>query len=156
MEPILRITARVLPVSPDGAVLLLQDQDPARPGILRWGSIGGATDPGETLVEAAIRETFEETGLVVEAADLTEPFLRSSHDFTWDGGDYRSDSTFFALPLDRDVEVSFDHLEPAEVGHVFKAAWWTPADLAADGTAVSDQMPAIMEAAVRTVLGDAP
>ena len=46
-EPTLRVTARVLPVNHRGEVLLLQDQDPGRPGILRWGTIGGAVDPGE-------------------------------------------------------------------------------------------------------------
>ena len=51
-----RPTARVLPVSPDGAVLLLQDQDPAHPGVVRWGSVGGAVEAGESLVEAAVRE----------------------------------------------------------------------------------------------------
>ncbi len=55
-EPTLRVTARVLPVNHRGEVLLLQDQDPGRPGILRWGTIGGAVDPGETLLEAAVRE----------------------------------------------------------------------------------------------------
>ena len=48
MEPIPRVTARVLPVNPDGEVLLLQDVDPAVPGVLRWGTIGGALDPGES------------------------------------------------------------------------------------------------------------
>ncbi len=31
MEPIPRVTARVLPVNPDGEVLVLQDLDPAVP-----------------------------------------------------------------------------------------------------------------------------
>ncbi|MFB9315704.1 hypothetical protein [Nocardioides plantarum] len=44
-----RPTARVLPVSPGGAVLLLQDQDPAHPGILRWGSVGGAVEVDHVL-----------------------------------------------------------------------------------------------------------
>jgi hypothetical protein len=44
MEPIPRVSARVLPVSPDGEVLLLQDRDrdPAEPEVLRWGTNGGA------------------------------------------------------------------------------------------------------------------
>ena len=62
MEPIPRVSARVLPVSPDGEVLLLHDQDPTYPGVLRWGTIGGALDPGETHEQAAVRELYEETG----------------------------------------------------------------------------------------------
>jgi 8-oxo-dGTP pyrophosphatase MutT (NUDIX family) len=152
-EPIPRTTARILPVNQEGEVLLLQDQDPALPGILRWGSIGGAVDEGETLIDAALRELKEETGIEVEAAELTEPFLRSTYDFTWGGTAYRSHSTFFGLLLDRDVAISFDHLEELEVGNVFAAQWWLPGDLAREGGAVSDDMPAIMEAAVTAVLG---
>jgi 8-oxo-dGTP pyrophosphatase MutT (NUDIX family) len=146
-----RPTARVLPVSPDGAVLLLRDQDPAHPGVLRWGSIGGAVDPGETLVEAVLRELREETGIVLAADDLTPPFHRSTYEFSWDGTPYVADATFYAVPLDRDVEVTFDGLEAAEVGNVLEADWWTPADLEADGTAVAPEVPDIMRAAVRAV-----
>lgn len=56
--PIHRVTARVLPVSPIGAVLLLQEHDPARPGEFYWSSIGGAVDSGESLPEAALRELW--------------------------------------------------------------------------------------------------
>ena len=69
-EPTLRVTARVLPVNHRGEVLLLLDQDPGRPGVARWGTIGGAVDPGETLHDAAVREMHEETGIRIEAADL--------------------------------------------------------------------------------------
>jgi 8-oxo-dGTP pyrophosphatase MutT (NUDIX family) len=153
MEPIPRVSARVLPVSPDGEVLLLQDQDPSFPGVLRWGTIGGAVDAGETHEQAAVRELWEETGLVVETAALTAPFLRSTHDFTWGGTHYRTDSTFFAMPLHRDVEVTFDHLEDEEVGNVFAWQWWTPGDLAVSGGMVEDTLPAIMTEAIALVLG---
>ena len=66
MDPVIRTAARVLPVSPDGQVLLLQCQDPARPGDLHWISVGGAVDPGESRVEAALRELREETGIEAE------------------------------------------------------------------------------------------
>jgi 8-oxo-dGTP pyrophosphatase MutT (NUDIX family) len=154
-EPISRVTARVLPVNVEGEVLLLQDQDPAFPGVRRWGSIGGAVDDGESLVDAALRELREETGIEVAAGDLTEPFLRTTYDHSWAGTPYRSHSTFFGLLLDRATPITFDHLEPAEVGNVFEARWWRPADLARDGGGVSDDMPAIMQSAVRAVLGEA-
>jgi 8-oxo-dGTP pyrophosphatase MutT (NUDIX family) len=153
MEPIPRVSARVLPVSPQGEVLLLQDLDPAVPGVLRWGTIGGAVDPGESLEQAAVREMREETGLDVDPAHLTAPFLRTMHEFSWDGIVYRGDNTFFALPLGRDVEVSFDHLEPDEVDTVVAWQWWRPADIAAAGGMVVDDLPEIMAAAVDAVLG---
>jgi ADP-ribose pyrophosphatase YjhB (NUDIX family) len=150
-----RTTARVLPVSADGAVLLLQEQDPARPGVTWWGTVGGAVDPGESLVEAAVRELREETGLVVAAALLVGPIGTGDHEFSFAGVDYVSHTNFFAMPLQRDVEVSFDNLEPEEVGNVLAAAWWFPEDLEADGTAAQHDLPDVMRRAVAAVRGPA-
>jgi 8-oxo-dGTP pyrophosphatase MutT (NUDIX family) len=44
----------------------------------KWGPPGGKPDLGETLFEAAIRETFEETGLKVELTGLVG-LIRSGH-----------------------------------------------------------------------------
>ncbi|MBF4163036.1 NUDIX hydrolase [Nocardioides acrostichi] len=150
-EPILRITARVLPVSERGEVLLLCDQDPGHPGDLRWGTIGGAVDPGESLPEAGVREMFEETGVVVDAGALVGPVHQDRLEFSYDGTRYLGDSTFFAVPLARDVEVSFAHLEPAEVGNVLEARWWRPADVRDDGRLVSPDLPDIMELAIAAI-----
>ena len=153
MEPIPRVSARVLPVCPEGEVLLLQDLDPAVPGVLRWGTIGGAVDGDESLEQAAVREMREETGLVVDAASLTPPVRRTIHEFSWNGTRYRGDNTFFALPLDRDVAITFDHLEPDEVDTVVGWRWWSPAAIAAAGGMVVDDLPEIMAVAVDAVLG---
>jgi 8-oxo-dGTP pyrophosphatase MutT (NUDIX family) len=148
MGRILRRTARVLPVSDAGEVLLLLDRDPARPDVLRWGTVGGGVDPGESLVDAALRELHEETGIVAVADALIGPFHHDRRDVTFDGTEYDGDSTFFAMRLDRTVDVSFEHLEAAEVGIVLEARWWTPEDLAADGRLVAPDLPDIIRAAV--------
>jgi 8-oxo-dGTP pyrophosphatase MutT (NUDIX family) len=153
MTPIHRLAARVLPVSPTGEVLLLQGQDPARPGVLHWVSIGGAVDPGETLAGAAVRELAEETGIVTDEAALVGPLHRVTHPFSWDGRDYVSDNHFFALPLDRAATVHFAGLEQAEVGNILRADWWSPAALAVDGTAATADLPDIMAMAIATVGG---
>lgn len=148
---VLRVTARVLPVNDRGEVLLLQDQDPARPGVLRWGTIGGAVDPGETLHQAAVREMHEETGIAISAEQLIGPVHRDVVPFSYDGRAFIGDSTFFALRLHHDVEVVFDHLEPLEVDNVLDHGWWSPEALAADGGAVLPDLPDIMALAVATV-----
>ena len=149
-----RLAARVLPVNPRGEVLLLQGQDPARPGDLHWVSIGGAVDEGETHEQAAIRELLEETGIVVDPAALVGPIGGGVHPFSWDGVDYVSHSTFFAIPLDADadVDVHFGGLEEAEVGNILQARWWRPEDLRTDGSAASEDMPDIMATAIDAVL----
>lgn len=150
-EPVLRVTARVLPVNHRGEVLLLQDQDPGVPGVLRWGTIGGAVDPGETLLEAAVREMREETGVVVAADDLLGPVHRDVVPFTYGEQAFLGDSTFFALALAHDTELVLDHLEPVEVDNVFAHGWWSPEALHADGTAVLPDLPDIMTKAVQAV-----
>ncbi|GAB2990047.1 NUDIX hydrolase [Nocardioides montaniterrae] len=150
--PIHRIAARLLPVSPAGRVLLLQAQDPARPGDLHWISVGGAVDPGETHEQAAVRELFEETGLTMPAAAVIGPIGTGTHPFSWNGQDYVSHSTFLAVPLDEDVEVHFEGLDAGEAGNIVRAEWWTPEALEADGSAASPDMPEMMRAAAAAVL----
>jgi 8-oxo-dGTP pyrophosphatase MutT (NUDIX family) len=149
--PTKRLAARVLPVSPDGRVLLLHEQDPARPGILYWGSIGGAVDPGESLQEALVRELFEETGLVAEPDELVGPVLRADQPFTWAGRDYVNDAHFFAMRLMESAEVTFDNLVEEENGNLLGAGWWTPEALEQDGTAASAELPQAMRLAIKTM-----
>jgi 8-oxo-dGTP diphosphatase len=49
----------------DGRLLLVQRR--VSEGSLSWQLPAGAVEPGETFAEAAVRETAEETGLVVAA-----------------------------------------------------------------------------------------
>ena len=151
-EPIHRIAARLLPVSPDGRVLLLQAQDPARPGDLHWISVGGAVDPGESHEQAAVRELFEETGIEIPTDQVLGPIGTGVHPFSWNGQDYVSHSTFLAVPLEEGVDVHFDGLDAGEVGNIFRAEWWTPDALEADGSAASPDMPDMMRAAAAAVL----
>lgn len=151
----LRLAARVLPVSPEGRVLLLHEQNPAAPGVLYWGSVGGAVDPGETLTDAAVREMFEETGIVVVPGALVGPVLRAEQPFTWAGRDYVNDAHFFALPLAEPVEVTFDNLVEEETGNMLGWGWWTPDDLAADGTAASPELIDAMALAIEAIGGAA-
>lgn len=124
MERTRRTAARVLPVSPDGAVLLLEERDPAHPDAPYWSSIGGGVDPGESLVEAAVRELREETGIVTVAAQLLGPLGSFEHAYSFAGRDYLSDNTCFAVAMPREVAVSFDGLVPEEVGNVLGSRWW--------------------------------
>jgi 8-oxo-dGTP diphosphatase len=52
----------------DGKILLGERR--GAHGETTWGWCGGHLEAGESLEACAVRETFEETGLVIEAADL--------------------------------------------------------------------------------------
>jgi dATP pyrophosphohydrolase len=68
------LTAHKIPISVlvvihtvDGQVLLMERAD--APGL--WQSVTGSQDAGETLIETAIREVREETGLDASQFELT-------------------------------------------------------------------------------------
>lgn len=62
------VSALVVVYTPDLQVLLLERAD--RPGF--WQSVTGSQNPGETLLETAIRELREETGLDAARHGLTD------------------------------------------------------------------------------------
>jgi 8-oxo-dGTP pyrophosphatase MutT (NUDIX family) len=149
-----RVTARVLPVNAAGEVLLLHGWDPAAPDAPYWFSVGGASEPGETLAEAGARELLEETGVVIDAAALGDPIaIETGVAFDW--GEYHlvQDQSWFAVALETGIEVHFRGLGPLEVGTIDEARWWTPDALDADGSAARDVLTGMMRRAVAAVLG---
>lgn len=63
-------------------ILLLRHHDGQR-----WGTPGGAIEPGERPADAAVREMWEETGLHVEPTALLGVFGGPEHELTYDNGD---------------------------------------------------------------------
>jgi 8-oxo-dGTP pyrophosphatase MutT (NUDIX family) len=144
-QPIRRTTARVVPVNRHGQALLMLSCDPATPETTYWCSFGGAVDAGETLAEAGARELLEETGLVVTAAELGEPFDRADVTFPYDGAVLVNDSTWFAVALEADPAAL--HSDD-DVEQILGYAWWTPEDLESDATVNNDRLPVYVRGAV--------
>lgn len=148
------MTARVLPVNLAGEVLLLHGWDPAAPDAPYWFSVGGACEPGETLAETAARELLEETGIMIDASSLGEPFATETGvEFDWGAYHLVQDQHWFALAFESGTEVHFRGLEALEVGTIDEARWWTPDALDADGSAASATLTDLMRRAVAAVLG---
>jgi 8-oxo-dGTP pyrophosphatase MutT (NUDIX family) len=137
-------------VTPDGRVLVLRGHDPALPSASYWFTIGGGVEPGETITEAAVREMREETGISISPDLLGTPFHAGHHDYTYDGVQYRSHSTFFAVGIE-EVAAVLDGVEEGEI--VTDARWMRPADLLHE-VCSNRRLPDLVAQAVRHVRRD--
>ena len=103
----------------DGAVLLMRRTDNGN-----WALPGGAIEMNESVVDAAIRETLEETGILVEVTGLLGVYTDPGHviHFTSNDEVRREFSIVLtARPVDGEPTTS---TESSEV------RWVAPADLA--------------------------
>ena len=144
-----REAGRVLLLDAAGRVLLVRGSDPGRPGSRYWFTIGGGLDPGEGVAEAAARELFEETGLLVDAVDLGEPLFDDVTDFPYDGTWYRQRQAFFVLRVPA-WEVPVDQISPEEEHYIHEHRWWSVADIVAADDPV---YPLDLAARLRRILG---
>jgi ADP-ribose pyrophosphatase YjhB (NUDIX family) len=69
-----RLVVSTIPVTDDGRVVLLRRG--IEPGKGWWAQPGGFLEVDETVTEAAVRETFEETGLVVKPGEIIGLYTR--------------------------------------------------------------------------------
>jgi len=69
-----RLVVTTLPVTTDGQLILLRRG--IEPGRGAWAQPGGFLEVDETVSEAAIRETLEETGLIVEPGEIVGLYSR--------------------------------------------------------------------------------
>jgi 8-oxo-dGTP pyrophosphatase MutT (NUDIX family) len=129
--PVDRRAARVLLLDRAGRLLLFHGHDPADVGRGSWWfTPGGGIDDGETPAQAAARELREETGLLVDPAELGERVHDRVTLFPWGGVTYRQIEEYFLLRVDAyDVDTAgFNAIETASViGH----RWWSVEELTA-------------------------
>lgn len=93
-----RISARVVLLDDDGAVLLFCGSDPAiidGTAPRWWFTVGGQAQPGEPLARTAARELAEETGLHVEPVHLVGPVWRRESVIHFNGAVMDSEEFYF-------------------------------------------------------------
>jgi len=69
-----RLVVTALPITDTGEIVLLRRG--IEPGRGSWAQPGGFLEVDETVHQAAIRETWEETGLIVEPGDIVGLYTR--------------------------------------------------------------------------------
>ncbi|MFM7404180.1 MAG: NUDIX hydrolase [Erythrobacter sp.] len=127
LNPALRLrrAARIIVLDPAGCALMFRFDVPGRDPF--WVTAGGECDPGESFVDAAGRELFEETGIVItdpgpELARLTPEFV------TVEGEQVQADERYFIVQVaDTDIDTS-QHTE-LERQVVSSHRWFTLSDL---------------------------
>ena len=118
-----RHCAKVLLIDECDRVLLFRGIDRTKPEVPPWWfCVGGALEGAESIVQAAIRETFEETGLRIDDPGPVV-FTRS---FSWDfeGQEYDQHESFFVVRVE-----SFTPQDTAwtatEAATIRDTRWWT-------------------------------
>jgi 8-oxo-dGTP pyrophosphatase MutT (NUDIX family) len=150
VPPWRRQTARVLPVNPEGQVLLLHGWDPRRPDRPFWFTIGGAAEAGESLRDAGARELREETGIVVDPAGLGEPIAQNMVEFSWAGYEIIQHQTFYAV-LVESANVTLDGMDSWERATTDKYGWLSADDLGPDQPPADPSLPDLIRAAAASV-----
>jgi len=125
-----RRAVRVLVVDHDDRMLLFLDSDLGLDPVAHWWvTPGGGVDPGESDLEAGVRELREETGLVVEAGLLIGPLLIRSVVHGYSDKVVDQVEVFYvvrvpAFEVDTSAHTEEERLTVADI------RWWPLADLA--------------------------
>ncbi|KAA8996078.1 NUDIX domain-containing protein [Affinibrenneria salicis] len=124
-----RPSARVLIIDPDSRVLLFRfaHHGDALNGRSYWATPGGGLEQGESFERAAIRELFEETGIVRQEVGPCVAQQRFSM-LLPSGEQVMADEHFFIVTA-AGGEITDAHWSEHEKSVISRYRWWSVAEL---------------------------
>ena len=122
-----RETARIMLIDEENRIFLLKTHFDPEVGLPpRWLTPGGGIDSGESTLQAAVRELYEETGMTVSPEVLGEPVLVASGRWDWaDGLNYHTyTDTIYELKI-QNFEPDTSGFTQDELRDILEYRWWT-------------------------------
>ncbi|MER5809175.1 NUDIX domain-containing protein [Streptomyces sp. NPDC002033] len=106
--------ASAVVVDAEGRILLQRRTDNGM-----WALPGGKMELGESIGDCAVRETLEETGIIVEITGIVGTYTNPGHVFAYDDGEVRQEFSIclLARPTGGTLRASDESSE---------VAWFTP------------------------------
>ncbi len=128
LNPALRLrrAARLIVLDPEGRALMFRYDVPGRDPF--WVTAGGECEPGESFRNAARRELFEETGIII--ADLGREIARMTPEFiTVEGELVQAYERFFLVRV-AEARVDTSRHTATEQQLMTQHRWFTLTELA--------------------------
>jgi 8-oxo-dGTP pyrophosphatase MutT (NUDIX family) len=117
----------VLLVDEQERVLLFSGIDRTKPELRPWWfTVGGRLEAGETHAQAAVRETFEETGLAI--GDPGPVVFTRSFRWEFEGRTFDQEESFYFIRVVRFTPTSADWTE-TEAATIKDMRWWSVEEL---------------------------
>lgn len=147
--PRLRTAARMFLVDEQLRVLLVHDRLDLDHPDSHWITPGGGLKDGETLIEAAVREVYEETGLSVTLPPQAEPIFVERELFSFAGQLIDQTNHYFLARVTGDQPVAPVAPTHFETAVALGTRWWPLDELAASDVA---RVPLDMVGVIRRAL----